>query len=241
MQKTIISGTDREFEAREADTQAQLPKLSATWLKECRNFFLTLLLQDSPTVEDLLLATTIFNGKKCKVKDMGIEKALSHTCTDWSLDHADKRHSKKIPSEHNAEVFYDGACSPWDLGYSEKHSHLIREIVLECGEDLHTITTKEMIKKDLCFARFQPNGRIKVLSWYKVFNSRPTGDNIPCHFLQPYELVEYRPDQVMDRGRQHQWGCLQCWRVDSDWRRRQFDHLKGVRTCVSDTVSTYSG
>ena len=48
--------------------------------------------------------------------------------------------------------------------YSEKHSHLVREIVLECGEDPDTITTKEMNKKDLRFARFQLNGRIKVLS-----------------------------------------------------------------------------
>ena len=126
MQKTIISGTDEEFEAHEADTQAQLPELSATWLEERRNFFLTLLPQDSPTIEDLLLVMTIFNCKKCKVKDMDIEKALSNTCTDWSLDNVDKRHSKKIPSKHIAKVFYDGACSPWDSGYSEKHSHITK-------------------------------------------------------------------------------------------------------------------
>ena len=232
MQKTIISGTDEEFEACEADTRARLPELSATWLEERRNFFVALLPQDSPTVEHLSLTTTIFDCKKCWDKGMRIEKALSHTCECWGWEHLDERHFKKIPSKHIAKVFYDEARSPWDSGYSEykyseKRSHLVREIVLECGEDPDTITTKEMNKRHLRLACFQPNGMIKVLSWYEVLNSRAAGFSTPCRFLQPYELPEYTPDPATDREGRYQWGCLRCWRVDPGWRRRRFDHLKG--------------
>ena len=232
IQKTIIDGTDEEFEAREADTQARLPELSATWLEERRSFFLTLLPQDSPTVEDLSLATTIFDCEKCGDKGMHIGKAISRTCERWGWGHLDERHFKRIPSKHIAKVFFDEARSSWDSGYSEykyseKRSHLVREIVLECGEDPDTITTKEMNKKDLRFACFQPNGMVKVLSWYEVLDSRVAGDNTPCRFLQPYELAEYRPDPATDSDHHYQWGCLRCWRVNSNWRRRRIDPLKG--------------
>ena len=170
VQKTIISGTDEEFEACEADTQARLPELAATWLEERRNFFLTLLPRDSPTIEHLSLATTIFHCTICgDCAGMHIEKAPSHTCRRWDWD-LRKSHFEKTCS---AEVFHDEARSPWDLErskyrYSERLSNIISEIVLECGEDPDTITTKEMIKKHLRFAYFRTNGLVEVLSWYEV-------------------------------------------------------------------------
>ena len=169
VQETIISGTDEEFEACKADTRARLPELSATWLEERRNLFLTLLPQQSPTVEILSLATTIFCCTKCNHRGMPIEKALSHPCKRWSFD---KGHFKKT---HIAKVFEEEASSPWDPGcskytYSERYSNILRGVVLKSGEDPDTITTKEMNRKGLRFASFQRNGLRDVLSWHQVVN-----------------------------------------------------------------------
>ena len=232
VQKTIINGTDEKFEACEADTRARLPKLSATLLEERRNFFLTLLPQDSPTVKHLSLATTMFDCEKCVGRGMRIEKTLSHTCKSHGWDCPGEMRFKNLPSKHIAKVFYDEARLPWDSGYSEYRyseglSNLAREIVLECGEDPDTITTKEMNKKHLRFVCFRENGAITVLSWDRVLYSRFNRTASPCRFLQPCELPEYQPDPMKYGPHRRDWGCLRCWGIDSNWRHVRFRDLKG--------------
>ena len=231
VQRTIISGTGEEFDACEADTRARLPGLSATWLQERRNFFLTLLPRGSSTVEHLSLATTIFDCMKCKIYGMCIEKALLHACRIWGQDYLSERRFKEIPGQHIARVFCDKAHSSWDSGYSEYRysegpSRHVREIVLECGEDPDTITTKEMNDKHLRFACFQTNGTIRVRSWYEVLRSRVEGTAARSRFLQACELPEYRPDPGEFEARAG-WSCLRCWGVNPGWRLVWPDTLKG--------------
>ena len=162
---------------------------------------------------------------------MRIDKALSHTCR-WFWSPPWETRFKKLPGKHIAKVFHDEAHPPWDSGfseykYSERLSNLVRETVLECGEDPDTITTKEMNKKHLRFACFGKEGVITVLSWYGVLRSRDCQATAPCRFLQPYELPEYRPDPTTDGTHLEDWGCLRCWGVDSNWRHVRFNPLKG--------------
>ena len=154
--KIIISGTDEEFEACEADTGTRLSELAATWVEERRNLFLTLLSRDSPILEHLSLATTSLIARNAVIT-VNVSKKLFHI-------HAG------AGTGTFAKVFNDEARLPWDPGrseykYSEWLSNIVREIVLECGEDPDTIPTKEVIRKHL---RFGTNGLIEVLSWYQV-------------------------------------------------------------------------
>ena len=83
VQKTIIGGTDEEFQDCEADLRSRIPELTAAWLEERRRFFLHLLPQDSPGLEHLSLVTTLFDCMRCDEFGMRIENALSHRCSDY--------------------------------------------------------------------------------------------------------------------------------------------------------------
>jgi len=173
VRKAIVDGTDEEFEDQETDVRSRISELSATWLEERRKVFLGLLPQSSPNLEHLSLATTLFDCVDCYRSGMRIEDALSHHCR--------RRHGSEhppiFPSTMSANFFYHDVGTPWDSGlavyrYSEKLSALVREVVLECGEDPDTITTKEMNRKHHRFVTFGIHGSITVLSWFQAVSSR---------------------------------------------------------------------
>ena len=165
--RTIISnGTDEEFEACEEDIRSLIPELSATMLEERRQLFLTLLPQDSPSVEHLSLATTMFDCMGCRKFGLRIEEALSHQCAY----HANYT-ARSVRYVHEDEL----GGFPWGPGtqfrYSKNLPALAREIVLECGEDPDYITTKEMNRKHHRFACFHLNGTptwVTVLNWFEA-------------------------------------------------------------------------
>jgi len=169
VRKAIVDGTDEEFQDCEADIKPRIPELSAAWLEERRKVFLQLLPQDPPRLEDLSLATTLFDCMKCHKFGMRIEDVLSHRCP---YRH-DNEYMAKFSSINSANVFYYDLGAPWNSGlaeyrYSAKLSALVKEVVLECGENPDTITTKEMNRKHHRFARFGRDGMIKVLSWVEA-------------------------------------------------------------------------
>jgi len=172
VRKAIVSGTDEEFQDREAEVRSRISELSATWLEERKNVLLKRLPQDSPGVEHLSLATTLFDCKGCNKFGMRTEKALSHRCR-----YDDDRRIPKFPNSTSRRYFCHEVGIPWDLRipmyrYSKELSALVRAIVLECGEDPDTITTKEMNKKHHRFVSFGKNVSIAVLSWSQAVSSR---------------------------------------------------------------------
>ena len=173
VRKAIVDGTDEEFEDRKADVRSRISELSATWLEERRKVFLGLLPQDSPSLEHLSLATTLFDCMGCRKLCMRIEEALSH----WCLPRDNGEYFPMFSSTSSANFYYYDVGAPWDSGhavyrYSDKLSALVRELVLECGEDPDTITTKEMNRKHHRFVTFGANGSITVLSWFQAVSSR---------------------------------------------------------------------
>ncbi|KAF9645813.1 hypothetical protein BDM02DRAFT_399008 [Thelephora ganbajun] len=168
VRKTIVDGTDKEFQDCEADIRSRIPELSAAWLEERRKVFLQLLPQDSPSLEHLSLATTLFDCMKCRKFGMRIEEALSHCCRYYYGD----KFIAQFSNVASASVYHD-VGAPWDSGlaeyqYSTTLSALVREVVFECGENPDTITTKEMNRKHHRFARFGTDGTIAVLNWFQA-------------------------------------------------------------------------
>ena len=173
VRKAIVDGTDQEFQDREAEVRSKISELSATWLEERRKVFLGLLPQNSPSLKHLSLATTLFDCMECRKFGMRIEKALSHECR---YTHGNE-YFAMFSSIISANVFYYDVGAPWNSGlavyrYSDELSALVREVVLECGEDPDTITTKEMNRKYHRFVSFGTNGSISVLSWFQAVSSR---------------------------------------------------------------------
>jgi len=172
VRKAIVDGTDEEFQDCKADIQPRIPELSTTWLEERRKVFLQLLPQNPPRPEHLSLATTLFDCMKCYEFGMRIEESLSHRCR---CRHDDE-YRAKFPSINSANVFYSEVGAPWNSGlaeyrYSAQLSAFVREVVLECGENPDTITTKEMNRKHHRFVRFGRDGAITVLSWFETVSS----------------------------------------------------------------------
>ena len=146
--EVIIDGTDVEFQDREADIRSRISELSATWLEERRKALLEFLPQESPTLEHLSLATTLFDCTNCHRLGMRVEQALSHNC---HFLYRDERFATFSNAERAMVSHYD-VDAPWDLGltnfrYSANLSALVREIVIECGENPDAITAKEMNRK----------------------------------------------------------------------------------------------
>ena len=171
--RDIITDTKKGMGDCVAEIQLRLPELSTTWLEERRKVFLELLPQTSPTLEHLSLATTLFDCMECPKFGMRIEDALSHRCY---CSYYDKRFPK-FSSNVIAEFYCYRVHLPWNSGfakyrYSADLSALVREIVLECGEDPDTITTKEMNRKHHRLACFGTNGEITVLSWFQAVSSK---------------------------------------------------------------------
>jgi len=170
VQKAIIDGTDEEFQDCEADLRSRMPEISAVWLEERRRFFLQLLPQDSPNMEHLSLATTLFNCVKCDGFGMHIEDALSHYCRTCIYGSEYKANFSSVAS---ANAFHG---TPWDsrfaeYEYSAKLSAIARTVVVQCGENPDTITTREMNRKHHRFACFARDGTITVLNWLQVVSS----------------------------------------------------------------------
>jgi hypothetical protein len=247
VQKAIFSGTSEQFRDREEELRSEISELSATWLEERREIFLEHLPQRSPSVEYLSLATTLFDCTFCRKFGMRIEQALSHECR---YTHGDTKYFKMFSSISDANIFYYDVGAPWNSGlavykYSEELSALVREIVLECGEDPDTITTKEMSGKHHRFVRLGTNGSITVLNWLQAVSSRVCGLNdtgpdpasrhqfehrrkyrntVPCRFLRPDELPEYGPDP---KHVELFWGCFRCRReTGHGGRYRCFNDIK---------------
>ena len=173
VRKAIVDGTDEEFQDCEADIGSRIKELSATWLEERRKVFLKLLPQKSPNLEHLSLATTLFDCIKCHESGMRIGGALSHKCL--------YRHNDRFFAKFSSDVIEDAFChdvgAPWTSGvaeykYSANLSVLVREIVVECGENPDTITAREMDRKHHRFVRFGAGGAaITVLSWQEAVSS----------------------------------------------------------------------
>ena len=175
VQKIIVDGTDEEFLDCEADIQSRIPKLSVIWLEERRKFFLQFLPQDSPSLEHLSLATTLFDCTGCREFGMRIENALSHTCRHNCRSRSDCKFTPKSSNAASANAFHDKADPPWDpevsrYRYSAELSALVREVVLECGENPDTITTQEMNRKHHRFVCFRDGG-VDVLNWSQAVSS----------------------------------------------------------------------
>ena len=143
--KAIVDGTDREFHDCEVDLKSRILQLSAGWLEERRNFFLQLLPQDSPNLEHLSLAIAFFDCVKCREPGMRIGDALSHSCRSYGYG---GEHKTNFLSAASANAFYSARGVPWDSGfskyeYSAKLSAIMKEVVVECGEDPDTITIQD--------------------------------------------------------------------------------------------------
>lgn len=172
VKKAIVDGTDKEFQDCKSDIRSRIPELSATWLEERRKFFLELLPQESPSLEHLSLATTLFDCTKCRKFGMHIEDALSHRCRLYF----GAEYTAKFSNITGANTFHHDVGAPWNSGvaeyrYSAELSAIAREIVLECGENPDTITTQEMNKKHHRFVRFEGEA-INVLSWLQAVSSK---------------------------------------------------------------------
>ena len=173
MRKALINGTDQEFQNRKANIQATISELSATLLEERREFFLRLLPQDSPTIEHLSLATTLFDCTACHKYGVRIESALRHRCC-YGYNHG-WYSEKQFPNAMVAEVFRSEVGPSWSLAkfrYSTELAAIVREVVLECGEDPDIITTREMNRKGHRFACFGTDGKITVFSWLQAVSPR---------------------------------------------------------------------
>ena len=174
VRKTIVDGTDEEFRECEADLRSRIPELSVAWLEERRKFFLELLPQDSPTLEHLSLATTLFDCTKCRTFGLHIEDALSHSCCHYNYG---SEHRASFTNGAGASAFYRRTGGPWDprfakFEYSASLSALAREVVIQCGEDPDMITTLEMNRKNHRFARFGcRDGMIAVVNWLGAVSS----------------------------------------------------------------------
>ena len=173
VRKVIVDGTDKEFQDLEAHLPSRIPELSATWLEERRKFFLQLLPQDSPSLEHLLLATTFFYCARCCESGMRIENALSHYCRVQSYG---KEHKAGFSNAASAGHFCNKADVPWDSGFSKYEysaglSAIVGEVVVECGENPDTVTTREMNRKHHRFVRLGGNGSVTVLNWLEVVSS----------------------------------------------------------------------
>ena len=171
VRKTIIDGTDEEFQDCEADLRSRIPELSASWLEERRKFFLQLLPQDSPSLEHLFLATTLFDCANCRESGMRIKDAISHCCHNYRYRSERRENFSSVAS---ANAFYG---IPWDSGsskfeFSVNLSLLVREVIVECGENPDTITTQEMNRKHHRFARIGWDESITVLNWLQTVSSR---------------------------------------------------------------------
>jgi len=219
VQKAIIDGTDEEFQVCEANIRSTIPELSVTWLEERRKFFLQLLPQDSPTLEQLSLAATLFDCTKCYVHGMRIEETLSHRCHRRWDEY--KPFKERFSSVNSANVFHNDVGTPWnpefsEYRYSAKLSALIREVILECGENPDTITAKEMNRKHYRFACFGKDGAVTVLSWSQAVGSRvyslenlipnlhytfssSTSANMEAHHVGSSGLTNYR-NMYLNRG-----------------------------------------
>lgn len=188
VRKTILDGTDAEFQDCIDDIQSRISELSATWLEERRNTFLRLLPQDPPTPMHLSLATTIFDCERCHKSPMHIEEALYHYCysSEGDILRGTKFLDYRIQPNYNHDI-----GSPWNprvakYSYSATLAALIREIVLECGENPDTITTQEMNRKHHRFVRFDNyQSTIIVRNWVQAVSSGAwPPDNAmthPCH------------------------------------------------------------
>jgi len=174
VRKTIVDGTDEEFQECETDLRSRIPELSAAWLEERQKVFMGLLPQDSPTLEHLSLATTLFDCVKCHRFGLRIEDALSHSCHSYNYG---REHRETFTNAASASTFFLRTSPPWDSGfskyeYSTKLSALVREVVVQCGEDPDTITTQEMNRKHYRFVRFGcRDGMIAVINWLEAVSS----------------------------------------------------------------------
>lgn len=173
VRKTIIDGTDRDFQGLEDNLPSRIPELSAAWLEERQKFFLQLLPQDPRSLEHLFLATTFFDCVKCHEPEMRTEEALSHCCRNYGYG---SEHRAGFSSTASARSFYNQAGVPWDSGFSEYEysaelSAVVREVVIECGENPDTTTIQEMNQQHHRFARFDKDGAINVLNWSEAVSS----------------------------------------------------------------------
>lgn len=226
VQKAIIDGTEQEFQDCKVDIQASISGWSMVWLEERRKVFMQLLPQDSPTVEDLSLATTMFDCVKCYNHGMRIEDALSHHCYHFY----DRGPGSQLPNDIILRVYRSDVGSPWDsefaeYKYSAEPATLIREIVLECGENPETITTREMNKRHHRFAYSYSGETTALLSWSQLFERRRYCYNNPCRFLRPEELPECTPEPEGESF----WGCIHCWGSGSgkpEWYNKTFTAIK---------------
>ena len=240
VRKTIIGGTDAEFQHLEADLRSRMSELSASQLEERKKFFLQLLPQDSSNLEHLSLVTTLFDCTKCDHSEMCTKAALSHTCVSFSHGYKNE-HKASFSNVHSETAFNDRAGIPWDSGFSEyKHSGvysaLVREVVVECGENLDTVTTQEMNRRPHRFVRFGSGGAIAVLNWSEAVSWIPFPTrsralpasrrqvehkrhhrDVHCRLMRPDELPEYAYEPE-DEG--NAFGCLHCWRARKPEDRR---------------------
>ena len=196
VRKAIVDGTDEEFQECEANLRSRIPELSAAWLDERSKFFLQLLPQDPPSPKHLHLATTLFDCAKCCKFGLHIEDALSHRCYNYGHSYDYGREVKAgFANGASASAFYRRTDIPWDSGFSKyefsaKLSAIVREIIVQCGEDPDRITTQEMNRKHHRFARFGcRDGMIAVVNWLEVVSSvtRLLDDPMP-HVCHPVSL-----------------------------------------------------
>lgn len=206
VQKVIIDGTDQEFQHCKVDIQARISGWSTTWLEERRKVFMQLLPQDSPTVEDLSLATTMFDCERCPMHNMHIEEALLHYCYYFY----DGGPGERLPNDIISRVYRSDVGSPWDsefskYKYSAKFATLVRKAVLECGENPETITTREMSRKHHRFAYFRPGGTINLFSWHQMVSS---GAHPPDYLVPHFHTVSSDTCGTMEITRVDSYGPM---------------------------------
>jgi len=234
VRKIIVDGTDEEFRECETDLRSRIPELSVAWLEERRKFFLKLLPQDSPTLEHLSLATTLFDCTKCPKVGLHIEDALSHSCYSYNYG---GEHRASFRNAASASAFYMRTGTPWDSGlakyeYSAKLSALVREVVVQCGEDPDTITTQEMNRRHHRFARFGcRDGTIAVLNWLEAVSSGTRSLDDPMSYLCHAVSLSTNAAAYSEIHRVGFYGLTNC---RNTYHTRRTKSLSGVASTVGE-------
>ena len=234
VRKIIVDGTNEEFQECEADLRSRIPELSIAWLEERRKVFMKLLPQDSPSLEHLSLATTLFDCAKCHKFGLHIEDALSHSCHTYDYG---REHRASFTNAASASTFYSWARIPWDSGlakyeYSAERSALVREIVAQCGEDPDTITTQEMNRKHHRFARFGcRDGMIAVLNWLEAVSSGTRSLDDPMSYLCHAVSLSTTAAAYWEIHRVGFYGLTNC---RNTYHTRRTKNLTGVASTVGD-------
>ena len=160
IRKTIIDGTDEEFNTCADEVTSRIPELTSQILEE-RTARLSDLL---PFNGGLSLATAWFTCGLCGTAPMYSADVLRHQCPmPWrqppgeSIAIGEETFNYHVP----ARCWYTETSK---FGFSEAASTIARGLILDCGEDPESITLAEINSRFHRFV-FYHNGELVAHNW----------------------------------------------------------------------------